>query len=91
MYLCRVKKIAKILVISLLVLLMWSLVDVPDMMAQCPMCRMSAESNLQNGGTNGKGLNAGILFMLSLPYLIVGSIGYIWWKNQKASTADTPV
>ena len=27
--------------------------------AQCPMCRMSAETNLENGGTAGKGLNKG--------------------------------
>ena len=50
--------------------------------AQCPMCRISAESNLKNGGKAGKGLNAGILFMLSLPYLMVGSIGYVWYKNR---------
>ena len=24
--------------------------------AQCPMCRMSAESNLKNGGTDGRGV-----------------------------------
>jgi hypothetical protein len=54
-----------------------------DLHAQCPMCRMTAESNLANGGTGGKGLNIGILFMLSLPYLIVGTIGYVWWKNNR--------
>ena len=52
-------------------------------MAQCPMCKMTAESNLNDGGSGGKGLNAGILFILSLPYLLVGSIGYVWWKNQR--------
>jgi len=51
--------------------------------AQCPMCRLSAETNLKDGGTQGRGLNAGILFMLSLPYLLVGSLGYIWWKNNQ--------
>lgn len=51
--------------------------------AQCPMCRMSAESNLKNGGTDGKGLNAGILYMLATPYLIVGTIGFIWWRNRR--------
>ncbi len=51
--------------------------------AQCPMCRASVESNLKNGGQEGKGLNTGILFMLSMPYLVVGAIGFIWWKNRK--------
>ena len=50
--------------------------------AQCPMCKMSAESNLKNGGTDGLGLNAGILYMLALPYLIVGGIAYTWWRNR---------
>ena len=56
--------------------------------AQCPMCKMSAESNLQNGGTEGRGLNAGILYMLSLPYLLVSVIGYIWWKRKKREEAS---
>ncbi|GAB4263825.1 MAG: hypothetical protein Kow0027_30960 [Saprospiraceae bacterium] len=51
--------------------------------AQCPMCRASVESNLKNGGQAGKGLNTGILFMLSMPYLVVGAIGFVWWKNRK--------
>lgn len=51
--------------------------------AQCPMCKMAAETNLANGGTEGKGLNQGILYILSLPYLIVGTIGFIWWRNKK--------
>ena len=51
--------------------------------AQCPMCRMSAESNLKNGGTDGRGLNNGILFMLATPYLVVGALGFIWWKNRR--------
>lgn len=51
--------------------------------AQCPMCRMSAESNLKDGGTAGKGLNAGILYMLATPYLLVGLFGYMWYKNRR--------
>ncbi|MBP9078273.1 MAG: hypothetical protein KBG02_15500 [Haliscomenobacter sp.] len=51
--------------------------------AQCPMCRMAAESNLENGGTQGKGLNAGILYMLATPYLLVGTIGFLWWRNRR--------
>lgn len=51
--------------------------------AQCPMCRMTAESNMRNGGSSGAGLNAGILYMLVVPYLIVGGVAYWWWKNKK--------
>jgi len=51
--------------------------------AQCPMCRMSAENNLKDGGTAAKGLNKGILFMLAAPYFIVGGLGFVWWRNRK--------
>ena len=47
------------------------------------MCRMAAESNLDHGGSAGKGLNTGILYMLLLPYLMVAGLGYLWYKNRK--------
>ena len=55
-----------------------------DAVAQCPMCRMSLESNLKNGGTAGQGMNAGILLLLSTPYLLVGGIAYVWYRNKKS-------
>lgn len=57
--------------------------------AQCPMCRAAAETNLNAGGTEGKGLNKGILYMLSLPYLLIGTIGFLWWKNKKEESAGS--
>jgi hypothetical protein len=59
-----------------------------DSSAQCPMCKMSAESNLKNGGTAGRGLNTGILYMLALPYTLLGTFGYIWWKNNRRKEED---
>lgn len=56
--------------------------------AQCPMCRMSAESNLKNGGTDGRGLNNGILYMLATPYMIIGVIGFMWWRNRRKEGED---
>lgn len=59
------------------------LLSVGFISAQCPMCRMSLESNLQNGGTMGRTINAGILYMLGMPYLLVACLGYVWYKNKK--------
>ena len=59
-----------------------------DILAQCPMCRMSAESNLSSGGTAAKGLNNGILYIFAFPYILVSIIGYIWWKNNKKSKLE---
>lgn len=67
----------------LLLALSLQMVNPEPLPAQCPMCRMSAESNLQNGGQSGRGLNNGILYMLATPYLLVGLVGYIWWRNRR--------
>jgi hypothetical protein len=52
------------------------------------MCRIAAESNLENGGSEGKGLNLGILYMLATPYLLVGTIGFIWWRNRRRQVEE---
>ena len=51
--------------------------------AQCPMCRMTLESNLKGGGTQGSGMNAGIMYLLFTPYIMVGGIAYVWYRNRK--------
>jgi len=51
--------------------------------AQCPMCRMSAEANLKEGGSMAAGLNRGIIYLLIIPYILVSTIGFLWWRNRK--------
>ena len=75
-------RITKILfIVSLLMIfgVLWG----GDLLAQCPMCKMSAEQNLKDGGTAAKGLNKGILYMLTLPYLLVFGLGFLWFKNRR--------
>lgn len=69
-------------VIALVLAIQW--MGASECLAQCPMCRMSAESNLSNGGSVGKGLNTGIIYMLATPYLLVSVLGFIWWRNRRA-------
>lgn len=55
-----------------------------DVQAQCAMCRSAVESTMSNGRNNaGVGLNTGILYLLIMPYLLVGTVGYFWYKNSK--------
>ncbi|MBN8682607.1 MAG: hypothetical protein J0L99_08135 [Chitinophagales bacterium] len=68
--------------LGILALLFLLVFNVPAM-AQCAMCKASAEANLRAGGGDPRGLNNGILYMLSLPYLIVGFIGYMWWRKRR--------
>lgn len=51
--------------------------------AQCAMCKASSEANLKAGGGDPRGLNAGILYMLVMPYLLVFGIGFWWWSNRR--------
>lgn len=78
----KMKKLNKIFAIVVLSLTL-SMVTSNPLPAQCPMCKMSAESNLRAGGTAGAGLNAGILYMLAMPYLLVATMGLVWYRNRK--------
>lgn len=54
--------------------------------AQCSMCRRVAETNLESGEKKGRGLNTGILYLMSVPYLMGGVACYMWWKKSKKNT-----
>lgn len=73
----------KKVIASLVLIFVISWVAPAPVLSQCPMCRISAESNLKNGGTAGKGLNKGILYLFFTPYLVIGTLGFLWWRNQK--------
>ncbi len=52
--------------------------------AQCAMCRSTLENNYSNGSPGiAAGINTGILYLLSMPYLAVIIIGYLWYKSSK--------
>jgi hypothetical protein len=53
-------------------------------MAQCAMCRSTIENNYSNGNPGiAAGINTGILYLLSMPYLAIIIIGYLWYKSSK--------
>ena len=47
-----------------------------NMTGQCVMCKAVAEDSADDGGL-GAGLNRGILYLMAIPYLLVGLVG---WK-----------
>lgn len=59
------------------------LVFAGDVSAQCAMCSANAENSVQNGNTEGKGLNDGILYLLAAPYLAMAGIGFLWYKKYR--------
>jgi len=55
-----------------------------DINAQCSVCRLGAESHIDHReNERGRGLNKGILYLMSVPYLMGGIAGVIWWRNKK--------
>lgn len=49
--------------------------------AQCAMCKSSVESDLAAGGSIGEGLNTGILYLMAIPYLILMTGAYFFFKS----------
>ncbi|MDO6389896.1 hypothetical protein Q4E40_07135 [Pontibacter sp. BT731] len=60
--------------------------------SQCAMCRATVESNVGTGKTDsdsqvGAGLNTGILYLMLIPYLLVGTVGFMWYKSNRMKKA----
>lgn len=71
-------------------LLLFLFVFLPDseLMAQCAMCRTQLENNVSSGDIGiAAGLNTGILYLLSLPYLAILVLGYVWYRNSRAHSS----
>jgi len=52
--------------------------------AQCAMCRATLENNFSNGKPGiATGINTGILYLLTMPYLAALIIGYFWYRSSK--------
>ncbi len=73
------KRIRNFLVILVLLNLVWVITAT----AQCSMCTLSAENSVQNGNTQGKGLNKGILLLLAAPYIAIAGVGYVWYTRYR--------
>jgi hypothetical protein len=48
--------------------------------AQCSICTKSAQ---QLGDQQAKGLNLSIFYLAFAPFLLIGIIGYRWYKSEK--------
>jgi len=65
-------------------LILLFLVGLLETEAQCAMCRATVGSNLSEGrGVIGTGINFGILYLLSAPYLLVLTVGILWYRTGK--------
>lgn len=49
--------------------------------AQCAMCRAVLES--EEGQSAAEGINNGIVYLMVIPYLLVGGVGFLVYKKLK--------
>jgi hypothetical protein len=58
-----------------------------DINAQCAMCRAVLES--EEGQSTAEGVNNGIIYLMSIPYILVAGFGFIiYWKFFRAKKLD---
>ena len=50
--------------------------------AQCAMCRTSVESDLKSGGSIGTNLNTGIIYLMLIPYIVLMTGAYFFFRKQ---------
>lgn len=60
--------------------------------AQCAMCRTQVVNNVSAGEENlASGLNQGILYLFSAPYLLIGVLVVLWFKFSKVDKSKKRV
>ena len=68
-------------VLLFIFILIWVSISI-EVEAQCSMCKAVLESNMQSGEQAvGKGINDGIIYIMFLPYLLLGTAGYFMYKH----------
>jgi len=59
--------------------------SVVNTFAQCAMCRATLETNVSNGSQEqlASTLNFGIMYLFAAPYLLVATVGFVWYKQSR--------
>ena len=57
-------------------LAMAAMLMLTDVDAQCVMCKAVAEDSAAEGAV-GRGINQGILYIMAVPYILIGVFGFL--------------
>ncbi len=52
--------------------------------AQCAMCKAGAEQSLEKGSTDANWINYGIIFLMTVPLILIFALYRLYKYNQKA-------
>ena len=64
-----------------LIVLLFIISSVSIIDAQCAMCRAVLESEADQ--STAEGINNGIVYLMAIPYILVGGLGYIIYRKFK--------
>ena len=64
--------------VILIILILFVIIDVE---AQCAMCRAVLES--EDGMKTAEGINNGIVYLMLIPYILIGGIGLVIYRKLK--------
>ena len=77
---------------KLLFLLAFSLLTLGSLypaVAQCVMCKSQVEAaRAEKDDYDVTGLNKGILYMAAIPYLLMGAVGFLWYRRTHPKQAQ---
>jgi hypothetical protein len=54
------------------------LTNCSEAQAQCSICNKTV---MQMGTKPAEGFNTGIIYLMIIPYVAIGFVGYKWWKS----------
>jgi hypothetical protein len=71
-----------IFALTLSYLLLGQLGMSPAARAQCVMCKSQVEAaRAERDDYDVAGLNKGIVYMMTVPYILMGAIGFFWYRR----------
>jgi hypothetical protein len=71
-----------IFILALSCLMLGQLLLTPAVQAQCVMCKAQVEAaKAENDDYDVAGLNKGIVYMMTVPYILMGAIGFFWYRR----------
>ena len=83
------KNLVRSFLVSLFLVLAFALSSVEVKAQGCVMCRAQVGENKDQDEAKlvGTSLNTGILYLMAAPYLLIGAVGFIWYRNNKKKAA----
>lgn len=71
-------------VVCFVIIAVVMLVLLPDFAdAQCAMCKQVAETDLKEGTGVARGINNGIVYLMGLPYILIGVVAFLFIRKYK--------